>query len=151
MKKLFFFACVLVCITACNSQNKDANDIISNPTLDFKTDPDAVRKLLSENTHIDLDLNELSNQAATRTSIPMDVAVQAKAALYKFYLHVKLQDEFYVCSLKNGSEINISNRLFQALLDNMNEANNAVKKAKEEGVEMKLPPIDAYYLNSLLE
>lgn len=77
-----------------------------------------------------------------------DDMARMKAALYRFYSHVKLEEEGYVCDLSSANEINVSSTVYMALLNNMNAS---YKKAKSEGQNVVALSVNKAYLDSLLE
>lgn len=81
----------------------------------------------------------------------MDELNKMKAALYRFYSHVKTVEGEHVCSLKNVRDINVSKKLFAVLQENLEEGNAWVKKCKKEGKEVMIQEVSGEYLNSLLE
>ncbi len=60
-------------------------------------------------------------------------------------------DGKYVCDLKNAEEINISERLYEAILNNLNEMNTWIEQSKTSGKEVMIQEVNEEYLNSLLE
>lgn len=84
-------------------------------------------------------------------SLSPEEAAQMKAALFRFYSHVKLEDGVYQCNLSSGKEINISEELFNVLLANLQETNSQIKEFRDKGVSVFLPEVTEDYLNSLLQ
>ena len=56
-----------------------------------------------------------------------------KAAICRFYSKVKLVNGIYICKLTSASDINVSIGVYTALLNNLNEMNEVIKKAKDSG------------------
>ena len=73
-----------------------------------------------------------------------------KAAVYRFYKHVSVKDGYYVCGIKDGSEINVSQSVFVTLLENLNKMNRMIKEAKDRGEAIEVQVPDEEYMNSLL-
>ena len=77
--------------------------------------------------------------------------ITAKAILYRFYKHVHLVNGYYTLDIKQAKDINISNPVYLALLNNLNEVNDSVKEARSKGRKVETPEVDDNYLNSLLK
>jgi len=111
------------------------------------------KRLIMENVFIDVDVDKL-NQEINDHSKPKyqkPELAKARAALYRFYSHVKVEDEQYVCTLKSANEINISENFFKYLIDGQTSFNKAIKKLKAEDPKVVVPQITAEYLQSLLQ
>lgn len=114
----------------------------------------SAKEYVEDNTYIDLDVNSLHATIATnatRSGAKGDDMARMKAALYRFYSHVKLEEEGYVCDLSSANEINVSSTVYTALLNNMNDMNASYKKAKSEEKNVVALSVNKAYLDSLLE
>ncbi|MDE6265474.1 MAG: hypothetical protein K2M11_10085 [Paramuribaculum sp.] len=114
----------------------------------------SVKEYVENNTFIDVDVNELVNALINpdaHSSVKEADMAKMKAAVYRFYSNVKIKDGYYVCDVPDGVAINISDAVFNALKENLDEMNNALKEAKENGHEVKISEPDSVYLNSLLQ
>lgn len=143
---------LFIITTICSCQSELDNTIQNVSTI--QTETNAVKKYVDENTFIDLDVTALAKEIAspdTRTAVDLDKVAQMKAAIYRFYSHVELEEGVYVCHLSAASDINVSESVYQALLENLNAMNSSIQKAKEAGQEINLPEVNEAYLNSLLE
>ncbi|MDE5827310.1 MAG: hypothetical protein K2H57_07055 [Duncaniella sp.] len=111
------------------------------------------RKLVEENTFIDVDLRSIAeNQTSlTRSEEHSEDVCRVKAAFYRFYQNVTVVDGYYHCSVEKASEINLSDELFSALLENLKEMNAEMKKLRDSGEEISIKVPDKVYLESLLE
>lgn len=119
-----------------------------------ETPINAVKKYVDDNTYIDLDVIGLAKEIAspsTKVKVDLDKVAKMKAAIYRFYSNVELKDGVYNCKITSASEINVSLEVYTALLDNLNEINMVIQKAKKEGQSINVPDVDEAYLNSLLE
>ena len=114
-----------------------------------KADTSIIRQLVSQNVHIDFDIKELSNRVMAN-EIGAEEMAKARVAIHRFYSHVSIVDGRYVCSLKSASEINISERVFDGMLDNLNELNEFADKCRKKGEKYTMGQITEDYLNSLL-
>ena len=112
-----------------------------------------MKSLVENNNYLDVDVDRLSQSICSRSGNSIDTTAMGKmrAALYRFYSRVKVADGKYVCDLKNAEEINISERLYEAILNNLNEMNTWVEQSKASGKEVMIQEVDEAYLNSLLE
>ncbi len=124
-----------------------------NTELSGTATENLTRKLVEENTFIDVDLHSLAeNQTSlSRSEEPSEDVCRAKAALYRFYQNVTVVDGYYHCSVKKASEINLSDELFSALLENLKEMNASMKKLRDSGEDVSIKVPDKAYLESLLE
>ena len=140
---------VVLLLTGCRS---GANNVLDS-VRDTEVSMEPVKKYVDENTYIDLDVDALVKSVVNKTtgfSVNEDDMAKMKAAVYRFYKHVSVKDGYYVCGIKDGSEINVSQSVFRTLLENLNEMNRMIKEAKDRGeaIEVQIP--DEEYLNSLL-
>lgn len=135
-------------------KNSGSQDLISIVTA-TRTNGQNVKKYLNDNDYLDVDVQALlKSQNKSRsgsTSDKEDDLCKMKAAIYRFYSHVKVKDGKYACSLANAQEINISNQLFSTLLKNLEDGNEWIEKCKKEGKEVITSEINEEYLNSLLK
>ena len=101
-----------------------------------------VKSLVENNNYLDVDVDRLSQSICSRSGNSIDTTAMGKmrAALYRFYSRVKVAEE-----------INISERLYEAILNNLNEMNTWVEQSKASGKEVMIQEVDEAYLNSLLE
>lgn len=114
-----------------------------------------VRTYVDNNTFIDVDVPSivagLANPAGRSEAVKDDDIAKMKTAIYRFYKNVSLEDGYYVCAINSGKEINISENVFNALHDNLEEMNAFIKAAKDKGETVHIMEPDEAYLNSLLK
>lgn len=137
----------------CACGETEPQDLISTLS-NVNTEGEQVRKYLDKKIFLDVDVQALLQQAAgtsSRSSDNTDDLCRMKAALHRFYSHVKIEGGKYECSLKNAQEINISETLFSILKKNLEEGNAWIEKCRKEGKKIVFPEISDEYLNSLLE
>lgn len=152
-KRNVLLSLVIGFVTIVSSCQSDLNDTILNVSS-IKTQTNAVKKYVDENSYIDVDVVGLAKEIAspdTRAVVDIDKVARMKAAIYRFYSNVELKDGIYNCKLTSASEINVSVEVYTALLDNLNDLNEAIQKAKEKGQSIHVPTVNETYLNSLLE
>lgn len=140
-------------MTITYSCQADLDDTLQNISS-VETNAATVKKYVNENTYIDLDVYQLVKDVAspkTRASVNIDQIAQMKAAIYRFYSHVQVVNGFYKCSLKAASDINVSEGVYIALLNNLNDMNKNIQKAIDKGISFNVQEADEEYLNSLLK
>ena len=151
MKSLMILSIGLIgLLSSCKSEKHNVFQDVSS----HQTKGDMVQQYLDDNTFINLDVKALARDLASSAST-QDVDAQKvalmKVALYRFYSHVDLEDGVYKCNLSRADEINVSDEVFHALLDNLQEMNLAIANARKEGKDINLSKIDQEYLNRLLK
>ncbi|MDE6651753.1 MAG: hypothetical protein K2K08_05030 [Paramuribaculum sp.] len=99
---------------------------------------------------IDVDIEAISTPESRSTISETDIA-KAKAAVYRFYQNVKEVDGNLVCEVPDGASINISETVFAALKENLQQMNDDVKAAREKGYDIVKTKPDSEYLKSLLD
>lgn len=56
-----------------------------------------------------------------------------------------------VCDITDAKEINVSPRLFKAMLKEIEEVNIAIEDSEKQNIPITIPELDEEYLQSLLE
>lgn len=70
-----------------------------------------------------------------QASVTAEDSAQMFVALYRFYSHVKVVDDAYVCDLTNAQEIQVSERVFRSLSGEFAEdesANSTVERTRQK-------------------
>lgn len=144
-KSVFYLCCLSVFILSCNEQtNKNGNYI-------EPVEPTLVKTLVQNNDYIDVDKVALSiKEKESGNDNSVDNA-KVRAAYYRFFHHIKLVDGRFVCDITDAKEINVSPRLFNAMLKEIEEINIAIEDAKKQNIPITIPELDEEYLQSLLE
>ena len=140
---------VVLLLTGCRS---GANNVLDS-VRDTEVPKELVKRYVDDNTYIDLDVAALVKGIVnqdTGFSVNQEDMAKMKAAVYRFYRHVSVKDGYYVCGIKEGSEINVSQSVFRTLLENLNEMNRMIKEAKDRGEAIEVQVPDEEYMNSLL-
>lgn len=117
------------------------------------------REIIDNNTFINVDISKLSFditkahvQGDSITTQDLDNRLaMAKAAIYRFFSNVKIEGDKYVQTVKSGKELNMSEDVYETLLENLEDMNRAIKEAKEKGPIIEMPEVTEEYLNSLLK
>ena len=143
--KLFPVSVLLFAVISCTYHAGNTSSEI--PKSDKASE--ITKSIISENSIIDLPFWKILIQKGNQ-AVSVEELAQAKAALYRFYQHVKVQDNYYTCDLYSASDINVSEEIFNDLMNNLKEINAFVKEIREEGKEIVLPEFTEDYLNSLL-
>ena len=118
-----------------------------------KASGELVKKYVDDNAYIDFDVDALVSNIVkqdTGFSVNEEDMAKMKAAVYRFYKHVSVKEGYYVCDIKESSEINVSQSVFRTLLENLNEMNRMIKEAKDRGETIDVQIPDEEYLNALL-
>lgn len=152
-KKIVLLLMAISFMTITYSCQADLDDTLQNISS-VETNAATVKKYVNENIYIDLDVYQLVKDVAspkTRASVNIDQIAQMKAAIYRFYSHVQVVNGFYKCSLKAASDINVSEGVYTALLNNLNDMNKKIQKAIDKGISFNVQEADEEYLNSLLK
>ena len=149
MKKLITCIFVLSAFIVLSSCDSDSDPTAIQKIAAIKTEPTAVEKIINNNSFIDIDLSQISKQITmgTRAAKAEDLA-KTKAAIYRFYSHVHLnENKQYVCLINSAQEINVSQNVF----DNLDETNSIIEQTIDSGNNIIVPEITTEYLNSLLK
>lgn len=76
---------------------------------------------------------------------------QLKAAAYRVFQHVTLDNGLYRFNVENASELNISEDLFILYKSALQDTNHYADSMREVGQEIQLPPVNEKYLQGLLK
>ena len=140
---------VVLLLAGCRSE---ANNVLDS-VRDTEVPKELVKKYVDDNAYIDLDVDALVRNVInqdTGSSVNEEDMAKMKAAVYRFYNHVSVKDGYYICGIKESSEINVSQSVFRKLLENLNEMNRMIKEAKDRGETIDVQIPDEEYLNSFL-
>ncbi len=144
---LFFILICLLGIFSCKEnvkQNSNSGDSTTKVEVISENDRDSL--------FIDISLKDVATGISkTRSSVSDDLMKLCRIANYRFYSHVKIVDGYYVCNLKNGAEINVSETLFSEMSEAMRKLNSQIKEQRSKNNDVVLPEISDEYLNSLLK
>lgn len=125
--------------------NKEARSIDDSELISAKA-------LVENNDYIDVDKDALNFSEMIGNDDAASVeGNKIKAAYYRFFQHVKLEDGRYVCDVEDAKDLNISPRLFNALLKEIEQVNVEIENAEKENVPITIPELNEEYLQSLLE
>lgn len=149
IKQLIIFL-LFVLLISCNSDNNQLYILIKS-----ESDNNLVQAYIMDNRFIDVDIMDVSyklmDSDTKSDNLDEDELAQAKAAIYRFYTHVKVENGYYVCTIKDAKEINVSQKTFVGLLEGINILNEGIDKARQDGLPVELREPSEEYLNSLLQ
>lgn len=153
--KIFMLVASLPMMSCVNDENTPITTMGEN-TLLVKPSSELVRSYVESNDFIDVDVKAIEysaiNPASSRSKMVTEED-QAKmiAGIYRFYKCVSVIDGLYSCSLRSGADINVSEDMFILMLNNLEEMNGFIKKAKAKGETVHVMEPTEEYFESLLE
>lgn len=168
MKRCIFITILaLTGMASCSSHEELASttstkldkEMASSPPVPIAT----AKMLVDNNSFIDVDMEAHDRVTVENYNpkIPGSYKIAAelypeeealsRAALYRYYSKLSIIDGQWICSAKKASDLNMSERTFNYMNDNINNLNEQAKQAREEGMTVRMPEITAEYLRSLIE
>lgn len=164
---LFIATLLLACTISCSSQ-EDLSSTTASATADTKdssslfTPVTKAKTLVENNTYIDVDMEAFHNamiENFDRKNPQKNITAQlypeeyemVRAAMYRYYSKIILVDGLWVCTAKEASELNMSERTFKFVDDNIKKMHEQGEKAMAEGMTVKVPAITADYLKFLIK
>lgn len=143
----------MIGVTSCSGKE----DINPQEIVNLDGNPNLTRALVESGQFIDVDVKslafEVANGGITRSGsneLKEDIA-KMKAAVYRFYSNVEVSDGHYVVKVNSGKDLNISESVFEELVNNIDEMNAFIDKVKAKGEDINMFEITQDYLDSLLE
>lgn len=150
--KFYLTAIALISILLLNGCSNNSDSSIKNSADENTTQSMSAKEYVENNTYINVDIAAISNVLSScDNNICEEDMAKTKAAIYRFYKNVTLDNGIYSCNLTSGDEINVSPEVFSALLDNLNEMNKSAQEIRDKGGKIKMSVPDENYLNSLLQ
>ena len=135
---------IIISVSSCHTNPVEKAINIESIITEKSTIP--ARQYIANNQFIDVKLPEpIHTQSFTDTDL-----AKLKAAVYRFYKDAKLENGKYVSAVKDGKEINISEELYKALYNDMENTNRGVEKSKADAGQIKSPVMTPQHLDSLL-
>lgn len=148
MRRFLIGLCMVGIVSSC--QRID-NEAVCGALYAQETDTSLVKKYVGENRFIDVDMYAVARTVWEGEKVDADVMAQVKVALYRYFSHVRIERDKYVCDLTSGKEISVSSRVFTALQENLEEMNVGVAEMRKRDTALVLPAVDEAYLRSLLQ
>lgn len=128
MKKTFILLLLIASIVSCrNLTSGNGADDVTDPTI---TATEA-RYYIDNNVFIGSEIcYDVKEKRSSPIADTMSGATKAKwaAAMYRYYSAVELCDGRFVCRVKSGAEINVSEKVYDMLKSNLVEINNWLQK-----------------------
>lgn len=131
-------------VSGCGNRNETTSQISEDSSFTESSE------IIANDIFIRANTDALTKSPSAYDLSSEDLAT-AKAAIYRFYSHVKVVDGYYVCDAFSGEELNMTEETFKLYLDDMNKTNESVRKLREEGKNVIMPEITDKMLESLLE
>lgn len=134
---------------SCNAQEQSQPQEPAKPIL-------TARELVENNTYIDISksMPEAYLKRFLKTPLTEEEAIydnKTRAAHYRFYKHVKLENGHFTCDIKSVDEINISQELFERYYNkNIVERNKWIDEAQDRGEKIYVSDMTEGYLEALL-
>lgn len=139
MKKVLSLTLVSLTITFICSceQNSDVFTLTEIASLETTV---SVKDFAISDSFIDVTVEK---SGSLKDLTDTDVA-KLKAATYRFYSNVEVKDEKFICHIKDGKSINISELLFKDLNNNLIEMNDDIEELQQKGVTVEFPNMEEY-------
>jgi len=138
MKKIFLSSVIstLLLLSACNNTLTEPRSfsLVKKENL---RDPSLTKKVkakIEKDEFVDLkvdDFKEIQAYLAGERPIEEKHAVDFRVLMYRFYSQVKVEGGNLVCSARSGSEIGISEDVFQLYKAELSRLNDDITKMKE--------------------
>ncbi|MGP1527239.1 MAG: hypothetical protein ACTTIA_01875 [Candidatus Cryptobacteroides sp.] len=140
-----FFIVFLLSVLSCKEALKQ-NHGISNIN-----NPEAITEGDIDELFIEISLKDIATEINDTKSVSKELMRLCKIANYRFYSHVKIVDGYYLCTIKSGAEINVSESLFSEMLDALGNLNEQIKECRSNNMDVALVEISDDYLKSMLQ
>ena len=106
MRRFLIGLCILVGgVYACQ---RVGNESVWGVLYTQEVDTSLVKKYVYENRFIDIDIYAVARMIWAGEQVDTDVMAQVKVALYRYFSHVRIERDKYVCDLASGKEISVS-------------------------------------------
>lgn len=108
------------------------------------------KKIVETNAYIDFSLNELKDGSRS-AQVSLLSSPEFRAGTFRFYKNVSYDsNNIGTCKAKSGKELNMSEELFDLLLNDMENLNRMIRADLEKGIKGIMPAKDEKYFNKLL-
>ncbi len=169
MKLKIFYSLLALSLTISCATHEEISSTsqLSNPDTTparpLLTPVTKAKTLVENNTYIDVDMKALNKamvdyiraNGIPKYDITADLYPEeyemSRAAMYRFYSKIVIEDGLPVCTAKSAEELNMSERTFKYMDDNIKQMHQQGLQAKAEGIEVDVQPITAGYLNFLIK
>lgn len=148
MKQFIYVSIITIAFTLIGCNNNNNTDTTTPEKIP------SISEIANSNELIDVDIMSAAYQNVLtngKTRANVEETNKIKAAIYRFYKHVSVVDNHYVCDIETASELNLSPQLFDDLMATLNRTNTQIDSiiAKDGEIEIAVP--DSTYLQSLLK
>ncbi|MFU1857937.1 hypothetical protein ACK8HY_13045 [Sphingobacterium sp. NGMCC 1.201703] len=146
-KKLIVVMALGVFAAACNSKKENGVPVVNLEALSAIPLDHSIDTLAKGTAFIDVTLpanariDELSQQELGLL----------KAAAYRFYRHVSLEDNQYKVDIKDPKSLHIADQVVTAYEQAITNTNHFADSMAKAGQAIQLPVVNAEYLNNLLK
>lgn len=146
-KKLIVVMALGVFAAACNSKKENGVPVVNLEALNAIPLDHSIDTLAKGTAFIDVTLppnariDELSQQELGLL----------KAAAYRFYRHVSLEDNQYKVDIKDPKSLHIADQVVKAYEQAITNTNLFADSMAKAGQAIQLPVVNAEYLNNLLK
>ncbi|MDF2518849.1 MAG: hypothetical protein K0R59_4145 [Sphingobacterium sp.] len=146
-KNLIVLMALAICAVACNSKKENGVPVVNLEALSAIPLDHSIDTLAKGTAFIDVTLpanariDELSQQELGLL----------KAAAYRFYRHVSLEDNQYKVDIKDPKSLHIADQVVTAYEQAITNTNHFADSMAKAGQAIQLPVVNAEYLNNLLK
>lgn len=162
--KLSISFLLFLIISSCTSQ-EDITTSTASALAKANSTPSIIkaRTIEENNTYIDVDMAALDkttseyirNYGMSKHNITEELYPEeeqmARAALHRYWSKVVMKDGAWYCTAKSAKELNMSERTFKYMDDNLQHLRKSTLEAIASGETVHCQPITTDYLNSLIK
>ncbi|KAA1243095.1 hypothetical protein [Aquimarina sp. RZ0] len=147
MKKIktIFWSLLLLLVISCAN-----NDIVSSDLreITFLESSISAKKFVETDEFIDVDMR---NGKLPIESMSDNEIAKLKAAVYRFYKTVKVENGKYTPPSLTAKQIKISDLLYESLYENILDMNEKLEDLAKDNEKFEVPEVTNEYLESLLD
>ncbi len=137
--------CVLV--VSCGGEKENGIPVVNLEALNAIPLDHRIDQLANDTTFIDVTLPPHARiDQLTQKELGL-----LKAAAYRFYHHVTLENNQYRIDIKDPKTLHISEQVIKAYEQAINNTNHFADSMSKVGQNIELPAVDAEYLSKLLQ
>ncbi|WP_293937978.1 hypothetical protein [Sphingobacterium sp. UBA5996] len=148
MNKIVFLSIFLWSVIASCSGDEDKGiPVVNLEALHAIPLDHSIDQLAKDTTFIDVTLPP----NARIDQLSQEELGKLKAAAYRFYQHVTLEDNQYRVNLKSPEVLHLSDQVVEAYEQAISNTNHFADSMAKAGQAIQLPPVSEQYLNNLLK
>lgn len=134
---------------------KDAPVVESSP-FPYKPSRELVKSFLETNAFLEFDADAVAYASINPSSraengVTEEDEAMMTAAIYRFYKHVSVVDSQYVWDVECGADINMSDKVFESFVNNLEDINRHIKEVNTRGGKICISEPNDEYFEKLLE